>query len=69
MQESHSILNSSGVGGINERNSISFKLPVQVERVREGILWTLNSLVLQTSWIPWHGQAVSVKLPLWEDHI
>jgi len=69
MQESQNILNSSGEGGLNERNSTSLKLQVEVERVRESILWILNSLVLQTWWIPWHGQAVPVKLPLWEAHI
>jgi len=68
-QESHGIVNSNGVGGLNERNFTSLKLPVQVERVRESILWTLNSLILQTSWIPWHGQVVPVKLPLGEAHI
>ena len=57
MQERHIIFNSGAEGRVNERNSISFKLPV---RVRESILWTLNSLQLHTPWMSWHGQAVPV---------
>ena len=55
MQERQIIFNSGAEGRVNERNSISCKLLV---RVRESILWTLNSLELQISSIPWHGQAV-----------
>ena len=55
MQEIQIIFNSGAEGRVNERNSISCKLLV---RVRESILWTLNSLELQISSVPWHGQAV-----------
>ena len=57
MQERHIICNSGAEGRVNERKSISFKLPV---RVRESILWTPISLELQSPWIPWHGQVVPV---------